>query len=649
MHAIGLPQSPEYSGLTRVQSGTDGFAATTLAPRSNGRAATVDVAGLTGGDREIQRSAIGLASPLENRDAPVIAEVPDSQSLADLRSITDAKDSSSVPALSSAPADHRTPAHESLSSNQANQVPEFPIPVSPSLPPHSRLNRAANALLPEPAVTSRAQSTSKADSTSDLLQRGPVSARVQVDEQVAPNDAHYATPQLLDSLAVNGSANGRRTSRTTTSRNFPLEIDAELGVGGLASEPSRALPLIVRADAPARSLATEELFSQRFGSNDAGGPLARGANLPLPKPAFQQRLQRLADESLGNNSQVGPLTEIAIERGLTFLAGHQRPDGRWRLQDFDTTVLIRSDTAAIGLALLAFQGAGYTHQRFKHAEVVDKGLRYLITHQKSDGDLYSPQDPASDQNAWLYSHAIATLALCEAFGMTQDESLRTPAQKAVTFMVASQDPKLGGWRYRPTTGTDTSVSGWFTMALRSAQLAGLSVPDETFQRLGRFLDLSRHSREKPHLFRYHPFATEELRHGLEPTAVMTSVGLLMRMYLGWRRSQPEMMAGADYLLQHPPEVGTRKKSLRDTYYWYYATQVLFHMGGERWKQWQTRLHAILIQDQITQGEMAGSWDPYHPTPDQWASYGGRLYVTTMNLLSLEVNYRHLPLYDMTAK
>jgi hypothetical protein len=33
----------------------------------------------------------------------------------------------------------------------------------------------------------------------------------------------------------------------------------------------------------------------------------------------------------------------------------------------------------------------------------------------------------------------------------------------------------------------------------------------------------------------------------------------------------------------------------------------------------------------------------------WAKYGGRLYVTTLNLLSLEVNYRHLPLYDATAK
>ena len=43
-------------------------------------------------------------------------------------------------------------------------------------------------------------------------------------------------------------------------------------------------------------------------------------------------------------------------------------------------------------------------------------------------------------------------------------------------------------------------------------------------------------------------------------------------------------------------------------------------------------------------DLAGSWDPLGPTPDKWAPFGGRLYVTTMNLLSLEVAYRHLPLY-----
>ncbi len=84
---------------------------------------------------------------------------------------------------------------------------------------------------------------------------------------------------------------------------------------------------------------------------------------------------------------------------------------------------------------------------------------------------------------------------------------------------------------------------------------------------------------------------------------MTSVGLLMRLYLGWKRDLPEMQAGTDYLLEHLPEPGTPQATKRDTYYWYYATQVLFHMGGERWKKWNDKLRPLLLDSQILEGEL----------------------------------------------
>ena len=73
------------------------------------------------------------------------------------------------------------------------------------------------------------------------------------------------------------------------------------------------------------------------------------------------------------------------------------------------------------------------------------------------------------------------------------------------------------------------------------------------------------------------------------------------------------------------------------------------MGGERWKKWNEHLRPVLVDAQVTSGEMAGSWDPHLPTADLWGRFGGRLYVTTLNLLSLEVHYRHLPLYEATAQ
>lgn len=453
-------------------------------------------------------------------------------------------------------------------------------------------------------------------------------------------------------IAPSQQAAARRAGESGRSRSaqVPLEVDAALGLGGVLREPGNG-PLIARSAPALPELELPSLEVSRFSREDAGGPLAGGVAGPVPTPAFQQRIDRLKDETGSDTGPTGPQTELAIERGLEFLAKHQRPEGSWRLQDLDKDVLIRSDTAATGLCLLAFQGAGYTHKQYKYAGANDKALKFLISHQRPNGDLYIPQDPASDQNAWLYSHGIATLALCEAYGMTQDPALRGPAQAAVNFMVNSQEPQRGGWRYRPNLGSDTSVSGWFMMALKSAQLSGLQVPQVTFDRMARFVQASQVSASQPHLFRYNPFApdTPEQRHGLKPTHVMTSVGLLMRMYLGWQRDLPEMQAGADYLLSYPPEVGTPQVTRRDTYYWYYATQVLFHMGGERWKQWNNRLRPILLDSQVTEGPLAGSWDPYYPTPDLWSRYGGRLYVTTLNLLSLEVYYRHLPLYEATAR
>jgi hypothetical protein len=76
---------------------------------------------------------------------------------------------------------------------------------------------------------------------------------------------------------------------------------------------------------------------------------------------------------------------------------------------------------------------------------------------------------------------------------------------------------------------------------------------------------------------------------------------------------------------------------------------MFHMRGDYWERWNGQLHELLTSTQEQTGAMAGSWDPWSPLPDRWSPHAGRLYVTTMNLLSLEVYYRHLPIYEDTAR
>ncbi|MGC4006747.1 MAG: hypothetical protein QM811_27930 [Pirellulales bacterium] len=143
----------------------------------------------------------------------------------------------------------------------------------------------------------------------------------------------------------------------------------------------------------------------------------------------------------------------------------QSGDGSWSLQSFpgatkDDIGTIRSDTAATALSLLSFLGGGFDHYGDRYQVNVAGGLRFLVQNQKPNGDLYLATDAKWNESAWLYSHAMGTIALCEAYGMTGDEKLREPAQKALDFIVrAKASPKEAGVTSRAKGPTRRSPAG----------------------------------------------------------------------------------------------------------------------------------------------------------------------------------------------
>jgi hypothetical protein len=475
-------------------------------------------------------------------------------------------------------------------------------------------------------------------------------------DQPVGSAAAAAAAAPVSTMAVSPVAEAGHVARGAAG-SLPVDVEAHEAMGGLSSEIATDIGLLNRQAQPESDLIVDSVG--RFRRQPVGGPLSVNSEVAIPARAYESRLNRRGDLPAGGNGRPSRRTEEAIELGLLYLAEQQRADGSWNLAEAgeqaagtaNEPLTIRSDAAATGLALLSFLGAGYHHRSERYGSVVNRGLDYLLSKQRRDGDLYVPADALSNQSAWLYSHAIASIALCEAYGMTQDPALRQPAQRAIDFIVQAQHPRRGGWRYAPGVGADTSVSGWMVMALRSGELANLTVPVDTWRRVEVWLEMAQASSDQPELFRYNPLApnTVSQGHGRHPTKSMTAVGLLMRMYTGWRRDDLQMTAGADYLLNNLPELGTSRDPQRDTYYWYYATQVMFHMRGPYWDRWNSQLHELLTSTQQQTGPLAGSWDPQFPLPDRWASQAGRLYVTTMNLLSLEVYYRHLPIYEDTAR
>ena len=332
------------------------------------------------------------------------------------------------------------------------------------------------------------------------------------------------------------------------------------------------------------------------------------------------------------------LTEAAVARGLRWLAQVQNDDGSWSLSHYDRSHRTgnRGDVAGTSLALLPFLGAGQTHEYGIYRETVARGLGWLINNQKSDGDLRIN----FAGNAGMYAHGQAAIVLCEALAITGDQKFRQPAQKAIEFIEGGQHG-AGGWRYRLRQAGDTSVMGWQLMALQSARAGnlGLKVDDSTFKLADYYLDQAVYRGRRSGSLRNMPSGslyTYQPRSG-RPTAAMTAEAILCRMYLGWSKDDPRMIEAIRWLLEnHMPN--SRDKNV---YYWYYATQVMHHYGGRVWEVWNRRMREILVAGQETRGKRAGSWNP---RGYEWGEQGGRIYVTSLSICSLEVYYRHLPIF-----
>lgn len=322
-----------------------------------------------------------------------------------------------------------------------------------------------------------------------------------------------------------------------------------------------------------------------------------------------------------------PASENAVALGLAYLAAHQWRDGGWR---FDLTEgpcggqcqnsgSAGTTTGATGLALLPFLGAGQTHLEGDYRDVVYAGVYYLKDHAV-------PTEHGVDlQEGTMYAQGIATVALCEAYGMTKDASLRQPAQQAINFICWAQH-SAGGWRYYPSQPGDTTVFGWQMMALKSASMAGLEVPSPVVMLAERFLDSVESGGGS-----YYGYITR----AKSPSP--TAIGLLIRMYTGWDHYDPRLQRGVAFLANEGP-------SKTDMYFNYYATQVMHHYRGPQWPAWNEAMRDYLIRSQAPTGHERGSW--YFN--DRHGAVGGRLYTTAMCTMILEVYYRHMPLYEQSA-
>lgn len=525
--------------------------------------------------------------------------------------------------------------------------------------------RAAKAVeIEEPSEPAANQNDTRLGPTSPTLPKNTHSeSESELLRTEDPAEIFSVSSLLADMPEINGS--GKRLPVETTS---PTALDTFDVPGGPSPAPlDEKVPNIgnvsdVARDGDNRITGPELPLAPRRTSAAANGPISpqekiesSGERISIQVEVNENHTRKIdevpsLDVPLLYQNRVAPErreiveqhggsaeTEQAVDLALAWLAANQGPDGRWdadlhgggremRVAGQDRQGAgSKADTGITGLALLAFLGAGHSHQSDRYSVQIQRGLNYLIRSQGGNGDF----GIGAGTFASMYCHGIATLAVGEAYALTRDAHLRGPLERAVRFTIAAQDPVSGGWRYLPGDRGDTSQLGWQLMALKSSEQSGIKIPDATWTRAKWFVKSVSHGRQGG-LASYRP--------GERTSKAMTAEALVCRFFLREQRPfDPAVIEAADYLREELPGMG-----INNLYYWYYGTLGLYQAQGANWENWNEALKKTLLASQIREGYLAGSWD----TNDRWGGYGGRVYTTAMAAMCLEVYYRYLPLYSL---
>ncbi len=304
---------------------------------------------------------------------------------------------------------------------------------------------------------------------------------------------------------------------------------------------------------------------------------------------------------------------------LTWLTRNQENDGSWR------SPARGSDVSVTSLATLAFLGSGHTHRFGSHKRTVGKAIKWLKGQIGIGGDVATPGQrlPTLDQ-------ALATMALCEAYAVSRDFSLKRYAERATRALALNQG-EGGGWSYGgPSSPPNTFVTAYAVLALKAAKTAGLEAPETAFAAASEFFRSATDADGQVGLYRPGDGVSITLGDPAKAPAapLFTAGSVIARIFCGERRSVESLRSGANALTPIRPGF--------EPAYGYFGTYAMFQMGGEKWAAWSKAMQRAVLSVQVVDPEQAGSWDP----AGIWGALGGRAATTAVNALTLEIYYRY---------
>ncbi|MDA8775526.1 hypothetical protein N9N13_07340 [Opitutales bacterium] len=312
----------------------------------------------------------------------------------------------------------------------------------------------------------------------------------------------------------------------------------------------------------------------------------------------------LGGQDLFEQSNDSLVQEIdgTYRKGLEFLAENQEETGCWTDNSYG------SQPGVVGMAILAFLARGDDPEFGPYRLHVKRAMNFLLKQQNQETGYIGSS---------MYNHGFATLALAEAYGLTNDLRLGPALEKASKLIVSSQksNPK-GGWRYSPDSqDADSTISGAQLVALFAARNAGIKVPEEAIEKGKAFLLSCQDSNGG---FGYTAASGANL-----PRSAIGSLILSLA-----KDTNTDAYRNSVEFLKENSQFGDQGHQY---YSLYYTSQAMFRASPSLWNSWNSQNFKRL---QSTQTEK-GSWNGNY----------GQTFATSAALLSLALNYRYLPIYE----
>jgi hypothetical protein len=314
---------------------------------------------------------------------------------------------------------------------------------------------------------------------------------------------------------------------------------------------------------------------------------------------------------------VDPATEKILRGAQKYLAGQQTPAGSWTSRNGEHPV------AMTGYTLMALLACGQLPGEGEYGKQVTAGANYLLSCVRDDGYITSESVRTGRKASNMYDHGVATIALAEIYGQTQDPQIKQKLEMAVKLILRAQN-KQGGWRYTPRPeSADISVTVLQVVALRAAKNAGILVPQETIDRAVSFIKACYDQRSGG--FCYQPGSGP----GFARTAAATYSLQVCGLY-----DDPYVQTGSKYLFAH------RSDRSYFTYGNFYAAPAQYMIGGKTWEDWYAFIKSTILPRAISQGDIA-----YFNAVEGDGQGLGTVYSTAIYTSMLAMPYHYVPLYQ----